>query len=342
MLTAASRALDLAVVARLSLVGVEKPAAIDLRPVDPHAFWAESRVRDPRPVSVAATFTPFEGPDWRELDLVGESEGPGAHPGARRVTATAHVRRGRPDLPAVLLVHGYAVPFTGFDRWLAWRMRRRGAHTVRMELPYHLRRSEPGRASGDGFFSIDPAHTRAVVRQAVEDAAALLGWMRRELSPVVSVVGTSLGGLVATLLAAQVEVDSLLGIAPLCDPAASFVLRPPLAVQRRMGMLGAGESFWGSERSVALPALSAALAPLKPARFEAATPGSRTTLVLAENDLIVGPEPVAELATAWQTEVWRYPHGHITVMNAPGMGSRVVERAVDGRPEARPAMQLAG
>ena len=338
----AARAIDMAVLARLSGIEVLKPPVIDFTPVDPVAFWKASRVLTPDPVGIVDEWMPLEGRDWRSVELAGPSRGPGTHPGSARLMASAHIHR-RPDpaVPSVILVHGYAIPFTGFDRWLAWRIRRRGASTIRIDLPYHLRRTPPGRASGDGFFSIDPAHTRFVVQQSVEDVAALVEWARREVSPLVTVIGTSLGGLVTTLVAALVDLDSVVAVAPLVDPPASFTMRPPGPLQRRMGMLGEGESYWGRDRRVAKEFLDSALAPLVPRNLVPVTPGERITLVKADNDLIVGPGPIEDLAAAWGTDLWRYPQGHITVMNAPGVARRIVDRAVDVRPRGD-LMRLAG
>jgi hypothetical protein len=339
-----SRSLDLVIQARLSFIAVEKPPAIDLTPVDPHSFWRESRVADPSPARVIQDKECFEGPGWRELELVGPSHGPGSHPGSREFVATAHVDRTRlgAGAPMVLLVHGYAVPFTGYDRWLAWRMRRLGAHTMRLDLPFHLRRSAPGRVSGDDFFSIDPVRTREVVRQSVEDAAALVAWARREVTPNVCVVGVSLGGLVSTLLATQVQLDGLIGVVPLCDPAFSFTRMPRGPMQRLLGMLGEGQSYWGRDAATAHRTLDGALAPLMARNFTPATPGDRITFVRALNDLIVGPQPVAALADAWGADLWTYPHGHITVMNARGIATRIRDRAVAAGAGSSQDLQLAG
>jgi dienelactone hydrolase len=338
----ASRAIDMAVLARLSGIEVLKPPVIDFTPVDPVGFWKASRVLTPYPVQVVDEWMPLEGRAWRSVELAGESSGPGTHPGSTRLMASSHIHRNPdPALPVVILVHGYAIPFTGFDRWLAWRIRRRGASTIRIDLPYHLRRTPPGRDSGDGFFSIDPAHTRAVVQQSVEDVAALVAWARSEVSPLVSVVGTSLGGLITVLLAALVDLDGVVAVAPLCDPPASFTMRPPGALQRRLGMLGEGDSYWGRDRRVAKEFLDLALAPLVARNLEPVTAGERITLVKADNDLIVGPGPIDELAAAWGTDLWRYPQGHITVMNAPGVARRIVDRVVDVHPRGD-VMRLAG
>ena len=173
----------------------------------------------------------------------------------------------------MLILHGYAVPQTTYDRWLARQMRLRGAHTARLDLPYHLRRTLPHQRSGDGYFSLDPAHIRAVVRQTVEDAAAVIAWARAEVSPYVTVVGVSLGGLIATLLAAQLELDRVIAVAPFCDPATTLSQRPPTPSLRHLGMIGEHTVSWGPDRASAgdVPAVDAR--PARGAQPDAANAG---------------------------------------------------------------------
>jgi pimeloyl-ACP methyl ester carboxylesterase len=319
--------LDRMVHVRLTAVGIVRPGIVDRAPADPAQFWNESRVMAPRAVRVNREWESLEGPKWRELELEGDSEGPGGHLGSRQFLATAHVRRTPGPAPFVLLLHGYAVPQTTYDRWLARQLRQRGAHTARLDLPDHLRRTLPGQRSGDGYFSLDPAHIRAVVRQSVEDAAAIIAWARAEVSPNVTVVGVSLGGLIATLLAAQLELDRVIAVAPFCDPATTLSQRPPTPSLRHLGMIGEDTQSWGPDRASAGRFLQATLAPLVARNLTPRTPGDRITLVRAMQDLVVGPDPVTELAAAWQTELWTYPHGHMTVMSASGIARRIVERA---------------
>ncbi|HUZ70312.1 MAG TPA: YqiA/YcfP family alpha/beta fold hydrolase [Candidatus Saccharimonadales bacterium] len=322
-----SLVLDRMVHVRLTAVGISRPGVIDRTPADPAQLWEGSRVVDPRPLRVNRSWDSLDGPKWRELELEGESEGPGGHWGSRRFLSTAHIRRTSGPAPFVLLLHGYAVPQTTYDRWLARQMRQRGAHTARLDLPYHLRRTLPGQRSGDGYFSLDPAHIRAVVRQSVEDAAAIIAWARAEVSTHISVVGVSLGGLIATLLAAQLDLDRVIAVAPFCDPAATLSQRPPTPSLRHLGMIGDDTQSWGPDRAAAGRFLDATLAPLVARNLTPRTPGDRITLVRAMQDLVVGPDPVTELAEAWQTELWTYPHGHMTVMSASGIARRIVHKA---------------
>jgi pimeloyl-ACP methyl ester carboxylesterase len=328
--------LDRMVHVRLTAVGIARPGTIDRTPADPAEFWQASRVQHPRPLQVHRQWESLEGPRWRELELEGESDGPGGHLGSRRFYATAHIRQAPGPAPFVLQLHGYAVPQTTYDRWLGRQLRRHGAHTARLDLPYHLRRTLPGQRSGDGYFSLDPAHIRAVVRQSVEDAAAIIAWARAEVSPDVVVVGVSLGGLIATLLAAQLDLDRVIAVAPFCDPATTLSQRPPTPSLRHLGMIGADTQSWGPDRASAGRLLAATLAPLIARNLTSpTTPGDRITLVRAMQDLVVGPDPVTDLATAWQTELWTYPHGHMTVMSASGIARRIVDRATS-RPAESP------
>ena len=329
-----SLVLDRMVHVRLTAVGISRPGVIDRTPADPAHLWQDSRVLDPRPLRVNRSWESLDGPKWRELELEGESEGPGGHWGSRRFLSTAHIRRMSGPAPFVLLLHGYAVPQTTYDRWLARQMRQRGAHTARLDLPYHLRRTLPGQRSGDGYFSLDPAHIRAVVRQSVEDAAAIIAWARAEVSPHVSVVGVSLGGLIATLLAAQLDLDRVIAVAPFCDPATTLSQRPPTPSLRHLGMIGDDTQSWGPDRDAAGRFLHSTLAPLVARHFSPRTPGDRITLVRAMQDLVVGADPVTELAEAWQTELWTYPHGHMTVMSASGIARRIADTATSLPPEA--------
>src|SRR4029077_3645885 len=84
---------------------------------------------------------------------------------------------------------------------------------------------------------------------------------------------------------------------------------------------------WGPDRASAGRFLDSTLAPLRARNLAPRTPGDRITLVRAMQDLVVGPDPVTELASRWQTELWTYPHGHMTVMSAGGIARRIADRA---------------
>ena len=320
----AHRGIDTAVLWRLGGLRYETATGFPTDNVGPQEFWDASHVPDPAPIAVTGS--------WRhrrstELRLEGPSEGPGGHPGAGRLIATAQLTHGLPPgAPMVLVVHGYAVPVPIWDALEARNLRAHGAHTMLIDLPFHLRRRVPGHASGDGYFGADPARIRASVRQSVEDAAALVAWARREVTPTIAVMGVSLGGLIALLLAAQVPLDSVVAVAPLCDPPVTFLDNMPRNLARRLGLTASSGGAWGDDRPAARALLDAMLAPLVVRRLVPRTAPESITLVRPLLDLIVGPGPIAELAQAWGVEMWDYPHGHITVMNAPGITDRINDR----------------
>jgi pimeloyl-ACP methyl ester carboxylesterase len=338
----AHRGIDSAVLWRLGALQYETGGDLVRDAVHPQAFWDDSLVQHPAEMVATAR---WEHRHSTELRLEGGSRGPGAHPGASKVIATAHITHGlAPDAPMVLLVHGYAVPMPLLDALVARSLRGRGAHSMRIDLPFHLRRRMPGHSSGDGFFGTDPARIRATVRQSVEDAAAIVAWARANVTPTVAVLGVSLGGLVSTLLAAQVPLDSVMAVAPLCDPPLTFLEHMPPQLARRVGLSRTSGGAWGADRDEARAMLDAALAPLVPRNFVPRTDPVNITLVRPELDRIVGPQPIADLAAAWGVELWDYPYGHITVMNAPGVGARIRARLLDpGRVHAgHPPLAVAG
>jgi pimeloyl-ACP methyl ester carboxylesterase len=235
------------------------------------------------------------------------------------------------------VIHGLLSPFPWYEAWQCRALNRRGAHAVRIDLPYHLRRRPPGGRSGVGYISPDLRWTRDVVRQSVEDCAAVIAWARAEVTDRVAVFGVSLGGLVACLLAVHVELDALTALAPFCDPAETLMDHLPSRPRRILGLEGDGGGPWGRDHREARSTLDLALAPIVPRNFLPATPAERAVIVRPTLDTVVGDAPMERLARAWGTELWNYRQGHISVMNARGLTPRVHEwllrphRTVAGR-----------
>jgi pimeloyl-ACP methyl ester carboxylesterase len=323
----AHRGIDSAVLWRLGALRYETDGSARRDAVSPQQYWDASGVSNPAPISVTGRWDHRRS---RELRLEGPSDGLGNHPGASKLIATAHLTPSlAADAPMVLIVHGYGVPIPVWDSLQARTLRACGAHTMFVDLPFHLRRRVPGKHSGDGYFGSDPQRICANVRQSVEDAAALIAWARQEVTPTIAVMGVSLGGLIAALLAAQLNLDSVVAVAPLCDPPTTFLEHLPRQLSRRLGMSATSGGAWGDDRIQARTMLDGSLAPLVLRNLVPRTPPQNITLVRPELDNIVGPQPIGALATAWGVELWDYPYGHITVMNAPGIGSRIRDRLLD-------------
>ncbi len=325
---------------QLGRLPVQLPPAGSFAAADPAAFWSESAVGDPVPVRVSPARVRRDGVEVRVL--TGPSHGPGEDRGSRHLVATAHLRPERPDLPFVLALHGLLAGSPRYEEWQCRRLTALGAHAARLDLPLHLRRTPAGARSGAGYITSDLRRTREVVRQSVEDCAAVLAWARREVSPRVAVLGTSLGGLIACLLAAHLELDAVVAVAPLCDPADSLLDHLPARSRRALGLVGDAGGSWGPDRAAARLAVRAALAPITPGAFSPpATPGKRIAIVRPLLDGIVGEAPMRALAEAWGTETWSYRHGHISVMHAHGLGVRLRRWLISSHPEVADASNQA-
>ena len=310
---------------------------------DPDEFWRRSRIHDPAPVRRGPEIFRLRHGRVSVIDLDGPSYGPGNHPGAKKLIARAHlIEPPRPDRQTVLILHGFLVPVAWWEEGQCRALTKLGANAIRLDQPFHLRRRARDQRSGVGYLSPDIERTRRAVRQAVEDAAALVQWTRENLGPRVSVLGVSLGGLIACLLAAHFELESVVAVAPFCDPPSTFLERLPTRTQRILGISGDSGGVWGDDKATAKRVLDSAMAPIVPRNFTPRTPGERITLIRPVNDAIVGPDPIAALSAAWGTELWDLNEGHISVMNAPGLMGRIHSRLVQPRTRVGEHVALAG
>jgi alpha-beta hydrolase superfamily lysophospholipase len=326
-----SRAVDRAVLWRLGVVGITVNGTRPTPPGDPDVFWAAARLDPQGDLEEQALRTPrrhraFDNGVVR-VELTGPSEGPGEHWGASNLRATALLHPD-PAAPVVVVLHGYAVPTPWYEERTMYQLLRRGMSGVRVELPFHLSRRLRRKSPGHGFFSTDMGHVVGVLRQAVEDIAAVIAWSRRRGARAVGLHGVSLGGLVAALYAANCAVDSAVIITPPCDLARIILETAPRRLRRRLDLLDGRGGQWGADAAAARAALEDLAAPVIPRRLRPRTNPDNLAIVVADHDLIVGAEPVRELAATWGTDLWSYPRGHVTVMSARGLTTRVQERLV--------------
>ena len=340
------RGVDNAILWSLGSVLMPMDVAAPPQPVDIESFWAASTVAAPPRVRVVGELPSRRRGRVRILDLDGPSQGPGEHPGSAHLLAQARFNSdAQLEAPAVLIIHGFAVPTAIVEDYHANLLTARGAHAVRLDLPFHLRRRAVDTRSGDGFFGADLTRVRDVIRQSVEDAAAIVAWMQAEMSPRVAVIGFSLGGLVAALLAARVPVAAALPVIPAADLPEIFMTYAPSRSRARAGIIGDGGGPWGADRATARRTLDEALAPVVARRLRPQTEPQRIAIVSATHDRVVGGAVARRLADSWGTHLWHYDHGHITVMTAPGLTARMhsflLDTAAGGAP-AEPAHTLLG
>ncbi len=342
ILDQANRAMDSAILWQLGTMPVPPTDRSDFPAVDREEFWRASRIKRPSAVELVRPRNPRMNGRIDIVDVEAPSDGPGTHPGSRKLIARAYLQHDNPEAPFVVVLHGFAVPVSWYEQGQCRALNQRGASAVRLDHPWHLRRRSRGLRSGEGYMTGDPGRLLASARQSAEDAAALVAW-GRTMSKHVAVVGVSLGGLTACLLAAHVELDAMVAVAPFCNPPATFMERLPMGARRRLGLAGDTFGAWGGSAEDARAVLDAALAPLVVRNHTTpATPADRITLVRPANDLIVGPESITDLADAWGAEMWDMRHSHISILQARGLHARVYDSLLKPPVSAPAGVSLAG
>jgi len=120
--------------------------------------------------------------------------------------------------PAVILIHGYmAGPFAFEERiWPLAALDRAGFDVVLFTLPFHGLRARAGRGAVPEFPGEDPRLNVEGFRQAMFDLQNLLTWLLANGHPRVGVIGMSLGGYTAALLATlEPRLDFVVPVIPL-------------------------------------------------------------------------------------------------------------------------------
>jgi hypothetical protein len=143
--------------------------------------------------------------------------------GGDAATETVHVEhwahvRAKPRA-VVLALHGFGMGNTSLDAlalyartWYAL-----GLDVALLALPAHGPRTPAGaRFSGERFATADPAQINENVRRAVCEALAVARWLGTELAVPVGVLGMSLGGYLAAVIAALT--DELAFAVPMVPP----------------------------------------------------------------------------------------------------------------------------
>ena len=211
------------------------------------------------------------------------------------------------DRPSIILVHGWNSELQYQWQLPFWSqlLARAGVNAFRFELPYHgsRRPGEPGAIRN--FLSGNLLHVARATHQGLADVRALALWLRKQGSPTVGLWGVSLGAWLAGLAVAnQSELDFAALLTPLVrlDRALELAFCDP--IRDEIGELD--ESFHSLNLIAHRPRVVS----------------ERLLFVVSDLDLFAPRETVDELAAAWQPEVWRYNHGHISIL----LANRVMRR----------------
>ena len=231
------------------------------------------------------------------------------------------------ERPVVVLLHGggkYAVVAYRFlFPLIARRCNRAGFNAAALVAPYHFQR-RPARP--EALSHLDYLRGAKSTGQAVAEIRALTGWLLQEGCPAVALWGNSYGAWLAGLVASH---DPRLAAVVLAKPS----VRPHVSFAR-----------WIVRRRprAALKCQVAArdklgATPLNLTASQLVIPKANVLLIESIYDCFVPKEHIEKLWQAWrQPEIWRLPHGHVSLsLMAPGFTSRVL-RWLAPRLNARP------
>ncbi|MFO0617982.1 MAG: hypothetical protein U0414_35655 [Polyangiaceae bacterium] len=125
-------------------------------------------------------------------------------------------QKGGAPRPLAILIHGYRAGQYGVEQrvWPVSWLLDKGFDVALHVLPFHAVRAAQGTAR---FPSSDPRITNEGFRQAIGDLRDLVATARAEGAPHVIVLGMSLGGYTASLLATIERVDFVAPIIPLAS-----------------------------------------------------------------------------------------------------------------------------
>jgi len=218
--------------------------------------------------------------------------------------------------PVVVLLHGggkYAIVMYRFlFPLIARHCNRAGFNAATLVAPYHFQRRP---AQTEALSHLDYLRGAKSTGQAVAEIRALTGWLLQEGCPAVALWGSSYGGWLAGLVACH---DSRLAAVVLAKPS----VRPRASFARWIVRRRLREAL---KRQAAARAKLGAT-PLNLTTSQPVIPKANVLLIESIYDCFVPKEHIEELWQAWrQPEIWRVPHGHVSLsLMAPGFTSRVL------------------
>ena len=217
------------------------------------------------------------------------------------------------ERPAIILLHGAG----GFPDHqvrfplIARQCNRAGFNAATLVSPYHYQRRPRQRGALSNPDCLVLAEATA---QAIAEIRALTGWLLGEGCPAVALWGFSMGAWHAGMAVCR---DARL---------ATVVLAMP---QVRLNPWMEKRAVWPGIRG-RLPRVRDLcerlnLTALNLTSALPAFPKENILLIEGIHDLFVPKEDVEDLWQAWgQPDIWRLPHGHASLMAAPGLSARVL------------------
>jgi dienelactone hydrolase len=152
--------------------------------------------------------------------------------------------------------------------------------------------------------------------QGMADLQRAVAWLRAKGSPRLGMMGFSLGGGMAAMMAAvDPDLACVAAMAPVADVGPC--------------LLGSALTRGTIRRDLEASALHDGLFDracefLSPTAHPAVIPAERLLVVGSRHDVILPPSCFAQLAEHWRCALWDEPHGHITLFLSRRHAHRVI------------------
>jgi len=285
-----------------------------------------------RPIAPLARSAPNDFDVAHALDLSWQSEYSPFLPDLRdrfmRTTqnhsAAVRMLRAKTKQPVAILIHGYMTGHYHVEQrlWPVQRFLRSGYDVAFFTLPFHGIRANPLRHGAPEFPGADPRFSNEGFRQIIGDLRNFVAWLKAEGHPAVGVLGMSLGGYTASLLATvEAELSFCIPVIPLAS-LADFA--------REQGELSSDPALQAEEHAL-LEQIYRVVSPVH--RAPRIAP-SRTLVVAAKADRITPVAHARKLAAHFGSPLVSWHGGHLLQLGRDACFRRVetLLRELRGKP----------
>ena len=226
--------------------------------------------------------------------------------------------------PVAILIHGYMGGSYQVEQrvWPLPRLLRSGYDVALFTLPFHGVRASAARRGAPEFPGSDPRFSNEGFRQLIADLRNFVRWLREQGHPEVGVMGMSLGGYTAALLATvEPGLSFCVPVIPLAS-LADFV--------REQGQLSSSPEIAAREHAL-LERIYRVVSPLE--RRPLIAP-SRTLVVAGKADRITPVTHARKLAAHFGSQLVSWHGGHLLQLGRNAAFRRVetLLRELRGRP----------
>jgi pimeloyl-ACP methyl ester carboxylesterase len=226
--------------------------------------------------------------------------------------------------PVAVLIHGYMTGQYHVEQrlWPLQRFLRSGYDVALFTLPFHGVRANPLRRGAPEFPGADPRFSNEGFRQVIADLRNFVAWLKAQGHPEVGVLGMSLGGYTAALLATvETELSFCIPVIPLAS-LADFA--------REQGELSSAPAAEAEEHAL-LERIYRVVSPIE--RRPRIAP-ARTLVVAAKADRITPVAHARKLSVHFGSPLVSWHGGHLLQLGRDACFRRVetLLRELRGRP----------